>query len=51
MKHVKLYEQFDLDDLSDEDIFGKKTDPEVGDKIRVGLNDIKLNHQFFFCLF
>lgn len=35
MKKLKLYEQFDLDDLSEDDIFGKNDEPEVGDLIEV----------------
>jgi len=35
MKHLKLYEQFDFEDLSDEELFGKKTEPDIGDKILI----------------
>jgi len=35
MNRIKLYEQFDFEDLSDEELFGKKTAPEVGDRILI----------------
>jgi len=38
MKHLKLYEQYDFEDLSDEELFGKEEDfyePKVGDKILI----------------
>ena len=39
MKHLKIYEQFDFDDFSDEELFGFKDDNiKIGDKVYL-IND------------
>jgi len=36
MNHLKLYEQFDFEDFSDEELFGEEPEePKVGDKVLV----------------
>lgn len=37
-KHLKTYEQYDFDDLSEEDIFGKDDEINIGDQVRLFCN-------------
>jgi len=54
-KHLKTYEQYDFDDLSEEDIFGKDDEINIGDNssidpfetftvrgIHININGVKL---------